>query len=216
METAIKQFDAAKELEGIVAWTRTWFETNGPEAMAVIGLSGGKDSTIAAAILAKAIGPDRILGLIMPDGDMPDISDAIRAAKVCGIQPIIIDIQWATFAMLGRVGNTLLTCIPGCDINRKAGQRKHRIARTERRAAHPTRQMPQIMIGKPFAVIEIQQQTLVMDADHIGRARCIQMKYLFCFVEKDHSNTSNLKVNGLTHKQTDNIAEIGKQDREHK
>ena len=119
METAIKQFDAAKELEGIVAWTRAWFETDGPEAMAVIGLSGGKDSTIAAAILAKAIRPDRILGLIMPDGDMPDISDAIRAAKVCGIQPIIIDIQWATFAMLGRIGNTLLNCIPECDINRK-------------------------------------------------------------------------------------------------
>ena len=57
-----------KQTEYITQWIRDWFFQNGPKANAVIGISGGKDSTIAAALLAKALGPNRVTGVLMPNG----------------------------------------------------------------------------------------------------------------------------------------------------
>ena len=58
------------ESEKIVRWIRSWFEENGRGAKAVIGISGGKDSTVTAALLVKALGKDRVYGVIMPNGEM--------------------------------------------------------------------------------------------------------------------------------------------------
>ena len=58
-------FDAAKEKEHIIEWIRKWFEENGPSANAVVGISGGKDSTIVAALLAEALGKERVYGVLM-------------------------------------------------------------------------------------------------------------------------------------------------------
>ena len=66
---AMEQFDAAAEIDNIVAWIRDWFENNGPKANAVIGISGGKDSTIVATLLVKALGKDRVVGVMMPNGE---------------------------------------------------------------------------------------------------------------------------------------------------
>ena len=49
-------FDAKNEIEDIVTWIRSWFEENGPRASAVIGISGGKDSSVCAALLVRALG----------------------------------------------------------------------------------------------------------------------------------------------------------------
>ena len=65
-----------KQTEYITQWIRDWFFQNGPKANAVIGISGGKDSTIAAALLAKALGPNRVTGVLMPNGVQKDIDDA--------------------------------------------------------------------------------------------------------------------------------------------
>ena len=67
-----------KQTEYITQWIRDWFFQNGPKANAVIGISGGKDSTIAAALLAKALGPNRVTGVLTPNGVQKDIDDAKR------------------------------------------------------------------------------------------------------------------------------------------
>lgn len=64
--------DVEKEIEHIVSWIKTYFVENGPNSKAVIGISGGKDSTITAALLCKALGSERVVGVIMPDTEMKD------------------------------------------------------------------------------------------------------------------------------------------------
>lgn len=60
------QFDAKKEIEYICTWIKSYFINNGPKSKAVIGMSGGKDSTVAAALLVRALGPDRVCGVLLP------------------------------------------------------------------------------------------------------------------------------------------------------
>jgi NAD+ synthase len=85
-------FDAKKEKENIVKWIREWFEENGPTATAVVGLSGGKDSSIVAALLKEALGVDRVLGVLMPRGIQPDIDDSQFAVSFLGIKAITVNI----------------------------------------------------------------------------------------------------------------------------
>ena len=61
-----------------IAWVRDWFSKNGPACSAVLGMSGGKDSTIAAALCAEALGRERVVGVAMPaDGQGLNEADAI-------------------------------------------------------------------------------------------------------------------------------------------
>ena len=78
-------FKPNEELENIVAWIREWINTNTPDHKIVIGLSGGKDSTIVAALCARAIGPENVIGVAMP-GTGQGINDADKIAKHIGIQ----------------------------------------------------------------------------------------------------------------------------------
>lgn len=88
-------FDAVKEIDNIVAWIREWFSENGPKADAVIGLSGGKDSTIVAALLVKALGKERVVGVLMPDGEQKDIADSKKVAEILGIRSYVVNIHEA-------------------------------------------------------------------------------------------------------------------------
>ena len=81
------------EIEKIVSWIREWFNENGPSASAVIGLSGGKDSSIAAALLVKALGKDRVTGVMMPNGVQKDISDSQKIADFLGIKTYTVNIK---------------------------------------------------------------------------------------------------------------------------
>ena len=65
-----------KTKNDIVKWIRDYFEQNGPSCSAVVGISGGKDSSITAALLAEALGKDRVVGVMMPDGVQADIADS--------------------------------------------------------------------------------------------------------------------------------------------
>ena len=85
-------FDANKEIEGIVKWIREWFSENGANANAVIGLSGGKDSSIVATLLVKALGKDRVVGVMMPNGEQADINDSIKIADFLGIKTYTVNI----------------------------------------------------------------------------------------------------------------------------
>ena len=93
-------FDANKEIDGIVNWIREWFDNNGPKASAVIGLSGGKDSSIVAALLVKALGKDRVVGVMMPNGRQADINDSIAIANHLGIKTYTVNIESSYNAFL--------------------------------------------------------------------------------------------------------------------
>ncbi len=61
-----------------VAWIRDFFEQNGPGCNAIVGISGGKDSSVAAALCVEALGADRVIGVLMPSGVQPDIDMAYK------------------------------------------------------------------------------------------------------------------------------------------
>lgn len=79
-------------IDQIVDWTRDWFEVNGRGCNAVIGISGGKDSSISAALLVKALGKDKVIGIQMPDGEQKDISYSDDIIKYLGIKSVQINI----------------------------------------------------------------------------------------------------------------------------
>lgn len=86
-------FNAERTRDDLVEWIKDWFRRNGTECKAVIGISGGKDSTIAAALCARAIGKERVLGVLMPNGVQKDIGDSIAVCNSLGIKYIIVNIN---------------------------------------------------------------------------------------------------------------------------
>lgn len=93
-------FDVKKEKEGVIEWIKNWFEKNGNGCNAVLGLSGGKDSTICAALLAEALGPDRVIGVAMPDHGQ-GINDADKIAEYLGIKFMTMPIENITGSFYG-------------------------------------------------------------------------------------------------------------------
>lgn len=86
-------FDANFEIENIIDDIRHYFATNGSkDTKAIIGISGGKDSTIAAALLVRALGPDRVIGVLMPESVQTDIDDSRKVCEMLGIKSFEIDI----------------------------------------------------------------------------------------------------------------------------
>lgn len=96
-------FDAAKVTQEIVAWIRDWFEENGPGCNAVIGISGGKDSSVVAALCVEALGRDRVIGVLMPNGEQKDISDSKHLVEHLQIKHYIYNIEGAYKAMMAEM-----------------------------------------------------------------------------------------------------------------
>ena len=91
--------DAEKIRNECVAWIRDFFEENGKDCTAVVGISGGKDSSVVAALCAEALGKDRVLGVLMPCGEQPDIDMAQLLVKHLGIPHYTVNIQEAVSAL---------------------------------------------------------------------------------------------------------------------
>lgn len=100
-------FNATKAKDECVKWIKDWFEINGPDCKAVIGISGGKDSSVVAALCAEALGKERVLGVLMPNGVQTDIEDSIALVNHLGIKYITIDISSATRAIKYGVKSAL-------------------------------------------------------------------------------------------------------------
>ena len=81
-----------KTVNELVEWTRGFFGENGKGCTAVLGISGGKDSCITAALLARALGPERVLGVLMPDGVQPDLTDSEAVVAHTGIRFLTVNI----------------------------------------------------------------------------------------------------------------------------
>ena len=88
-----------KTKDKIVQWIRDYFAENGPSCSAVIGISGGKDSSVAAALCAEALGKDRVVGVLMPRGVQPDISDSQLLVDTLGIPYVVVNIGAAADAL---------------------------------------------------------------------------------------------------------------------
>lgn len=86
-------FDAKKVKNEIVEWIRNWFEQNGKDCMAVVGISGGKDSSVVAALCVEALGKNRVIGVLMPNGHQSDITDAYKLCKLLNIKSIEVNIK---------------------------------------------------------------------------------------------------------------------------
>ena len=96
-------FDANKAVDHIVKWIHDWFEQNGKGCNAVIGISGGKDSTIVAALLIKALGKDRVWGLIMPNEYTDDYIIGLKVCKYLGIDYDTLCISEAYDAIISEI-----------------------------------------------------------------------------------------------------------------
>ena len=97
-------FDAVKVKNEIIGWIREYFRQNGPHCNAVIGISGGKDSSVVAALCVEALGKNRVIGVLMPDGYQKDIRDAEQLCKHLGIKSYEINIGNATEAIRVAMG----------------------------------------------------------------------------------------------------------------
>lgn len=88
-------FNTEKVANDLILWIRNWFENNGKGCNAVIGVSGGKDSSVVAALCAEALGKDRVIGVMMPNGEQADINDSIRLTEHLGIKSYTVNIKEA-------------------------------------------------------------------------------------------------------------------------
>ena len=86
-------FDAVKVKDACVRWIRDFFEENGKGCNAVVGISGGKDSSVVAALCVEALGRDRVIGVLMPNGEQADIDMAKLLVSHLGIRHYIVNIK---------------------------------------------------------------------------------------------------------------------------
>lgn len=85
-------FDVKKAAEACIEWIRSWFEENGKGCNAVLGISGGKDSSVVAALCVKALGKDRVIGVLMPQGEQFDIDYSYELCKFLDIKNYTVNI----------------------------------------------------------------------------------------------------------------------------
>lgn len=96
-------FNAEKVTKEIIQWVKDWFEQNGKNCNAVIGISGGKDSSVVAAICCEALGKDRVIGVLMPNGYQNDINYSYDLVMHLGIKYMVVNI-----------GKIVEACKDGC------------------------------------------------------------------------------------------------------
>ncbi|MBE6650112.1 MAG: NAD(+) synthase [Ruminococcaceae bacterium] len=88
-------FNAEKVKNQCVDWIRKFFEENGKDCNAVVGISGGKDSSVAAALCVEALGKERVIGVLMPCGEQHDIDCSYKLVEHLGIKHYVINIKEA-------------------------------------------------------------------------------------------------------------------------
>ncbi|MBQ7108339.1 MAG: NAD(+) synthase [Clostridia bacterium] len=86
-------FNAEKVKNECVEWIRDFFSKNGPDCNAVVGISGGKDSSIVAALCVEALGKDRVIGVLMPQGEQHDIDMAYLLVNHLGIRHFVVNVK---------------------------------------------------------------------------------------------------------------------------
>ncbi len=96
-------FNAEKVKNECVQWIRDFFEENGKGCNAVVGISGGKDSSIVAALCKEALGSERVIGVLMPCGEQHDIDMAKLLVDTLGIRYYIVNIKDAVDGVINNI-----------------------------------------------------------------------------------------------------------------
>ena len=86
-------FDCEKVKNECVGWIRDFFRENGEGCNAIVGISGGKDSSTVAALYKEALGADRVIGVLMPCGVQSDIDMAELLVAHLGIRRCVVNIK---------------------------------------------------------------------------------------------------------------------------
>lgn len=96
-------FDALKVKNDCVSWIRQFFKENGPDCNAVVGISGGKDSSVVAALCVEALGRERVIGVLMPNGEQADIAASYRLVEHLGIRHYVVNIHEAVAGLTDAI-----------------------------------------------------------------------------------------------------------------
>lgn len=105
-------FDAKKVKKDIVCWIRDWFKANGPTCNAIVAISGGKDSSVVAALCVEALGKDRVIGVLLPKGEQFDIDVSLALVKHLDIKHYEINIKECFDSLM----NNLEAALPKVDV----------------------------------------------------------------------------------------------------
>lgn len=100
-------FNAEKIKNDCIAWIRDFFEKNGKGCNAVLGISGGKDSSVVAALCVEALGKDRVIGVLMPNGEQHDIDCAYALVNHLGIKHYVVNIKDAVEGLKAAIPSEL-------------------------------------------------------------------------------------------------------------
>ena len=101
----MNSFNAIEVKDRIVLWIKDWFEENGNNCNAVIGISGGKDSSVVAALCVEALGKDRVIGVMMPNGEQSDNKDSEKVCEFLDIRYLKVNIGNAYNQLLHDIGH---------------------------------------------------------------------------------------------------------------
>lgn len=105
----MKNFNGNRVKCEIIQWIKDYFENQKGAKGAVIGISGGKDSTIVSKLLVEALGNENVFGVLMPNGEQKDIDDSLRVVNEVGIRYRIVNIEQAYDGLLNAIGNQCIS-----------------------------------------------------------------------------------------------------------
>ena len=100
-------FDALKVKNACVEWIRQFFAENGPDCNAVVGISGGKDSSVVAALCVEALGRERVIGVLMPCGEQADIDCSLQLVNHLGITYHIVNVTAAAEGLTSAIPDSV-------------------------------------------------------------------------------------------------------------
>ncbi|MCL2229469.1 MAG: NAD(+) synthase [Treponema sp.] len=103
-----------KTKDDIIKWIKDYFAANGPDCNAVVGISGGKDSSVTAALCATALGAEKVYGVLMPQGDQHDIGYSRDLVSHLGIKNFTVNIKNTVDSLIKEIEQS------GVSLNKQA------------------------------------------------------------------------------------------------